>query len=270
MNVLELDFFRNALIAVLLVSVASAIIGCYVVTRRLVSIAGGVTHACFGGLGLGYFLGFNPVLLAGIVAVGSSLGVDWLERHSKVRSDSAVAVFWALGMAAGVLFVFLTPGYVPELNAFLFGNILTVTRIDLLTFAVFTLVLTGYYAVRFPVVTACAFDRDFARVTGLPVTRVTTVMTFFTAVCIVLTIRLVGVMLLMSMLTLPVMIAEMFVGRMKPLLWLSVAVSAVGCTAGLFLGAVIDVPASALIVLTLAGMWVIVRLIRFFSGQNGR
>ena len=151
-----------------------------------------------------------------------------------------------------------------------FGNILTVTRTDLLTFAVFTLVLTGYYAVRFPVVTACAFDRDFARVSGLPVTRVTTVMTLFTAVCIVLTIRLVGVMLLMSMLTLPVMIAEMFVGRMKPLLWLSVAVSAVGCTAGLFLGAVIDVPASALIVLTLAGMWVIVRMIRFFSGQIGR
>lgn len=93
----------------------------------MVSISGGVTHACFGGLGLGYYLGISPVLMAGVFAVAASMAVEWLAQNHRVREDSAIAVVWALGMAVGVLFVFLTPGYVPELNAFLFGNILTIS-----------------------------------------------------------------------------------------------------------------------------------------------
>ncbi len=116
-EILQYDFFRSAVIGVLLLSVASAIIGTYIVTRRLVSISGGITHACFGGLGLGYFLGCNPIAMAALFAVGSSLGVDWMARRHRVREDSAIAVIWALGMALGTLFIFLTPGYVPELNA---------------------------------------------------------------------------------------------------------------------------------------------------------
>ena len=119
----EYQFFINALIGVLLISAAAAMIGTYIVTRRLVAISGGVTHACFGGLGLGCFLGVNPMLTAGIFAVASALGVEWLSDRHKVREDSAIAVVWAVGMAVGVVFVFLTPGFVPELNSFLFGNI---------------------------------------------------------------------------------------------------------------------------------------------------
>lgn len=259
MNLLTLDFFRNALIGIVLISIASAVIGCYIVTRRMVSLAGGVTHACFGGLGLGYFLGLNPVLLAGVVAVASSLGVQWMSRSGRVRSDSAVAVIWAIGMAVGVVFVFLTPGYVPELNSFLFGNILTVTDSDLIVFAIFTAALLAWYIARFNVITAIAFDPDFARVSRLPVTFVTTVMTVFVAIAIVLTIRLVGVMLLMSMFSLPVMIAETFCRRMKPLVIAAVVAAVTCCTAGLLLGTVIDVPCSALIVLVLAGVWIATR-----------
>ena len=116
---LEYPFFRQALVAVLLLSVCSAVIGTYIISRRLVAISGGVTHACFGGLGLGYFLGLNPVLMAAVFAIGSSVGVEVLSRRFRLREDSAIAVVWALGMALGVLFVFMTPGYVPELNAFL-------------------------------------------------------------------------------------------------------------------------------------------------------
>ena len=115
MEIFGYDFFRNAFAGMLLLSVASAIIGTYIVTRRLVSISGGITHACFGGLGLGYFLGLNPVLMAAVFAVGSSLGVQWMSRRHRVREDSAIAVVWALGMALGTLFIFLTPGYVLSL-----------------------------------------------------------------------------------------------------------------------------------------------------------
>ena len=256
---IEYGFFRNALAGIVIISIAAAIIGTYIVTRRLVSIAGGVTHACFGGLGLGYFLGINPVMMAGAVAVASSLGVEWMSRRHSVRQDSAVAVVWALGMAIGVLFVFLTPAYVPELYTFLFGNILTIGRDDLWAFGIYTVALVTFYTVFFPVVTACAFDADFARVRRLPVTAVTTVMSVFIAVGIVLTIRLVGVMLLMSMFSLPQMTAETMARRFGSIMRLSIAVSLLCSISGLMLATVINVPCSALIVLTMASVYIAAR-----------
>lgn len=254
---LNYEFFRNALMAVMLLSISSAVIGTYIVSRRLVSISGGVTHACFGGLGLGYFLGISPVVMAAAFAVGSSLGVQWMSERHRVREDSAIAVIWAIGMAIGTLFIFLTPGYVPELNSFLFGNILTVTRSDLWAFLIFTAVLLLFMTLKFRTVVICAFDSDFARVRRLPVTFVTTVMTVLVAVCIVLTIRLVGVMLLMSMLALPQMTAEIFVKRFSAIMWLSIACSLACSLAGLFLATVIEVPCSALIVLTMAAIYLV-------------
>ena len=262
MDILQYEFFRLALVGVLIISVASAVIGTYIIARRLVAISGGITHACFGGLGLGYWLGISPVAMAGVFAVASSLGVEWLSRRLRVREDSAIAVVWALGMAAGVFFVFMTPGYVPELNSFLFGNILTVTPADIAVFAAFTAVLLLFVGIWYRQVVACAFDRDFAYISGLPVRFITTVMTVLTALCIVLTIRLVGIMLLMSMLSLPMLVAEVWVHRFAPLMWLSVAVSAVCCVAGLFVSAAVDVPASAIIVLFMTVAFALSRLLR--------
>ena len=139
LELLQYSFFTNALLGILLISVASAFIGTYIITRRLVSMSGGITHACFGGLGLGYYLGINPVIMASVFAIAASAGVEWISDKYRVREDSAIAVMWALGMAVGVLFIFLTPGYVPELNSFLFGNILTISQYDLLAFFIYTL-----------------------------------------------------------------------------------------------------------------------------------
>lgn len=220
MEIFDYDFFRNALTGVILISIASAVIGTYIVTRRLVSISGGVTHACFGGLGLGYYLGWNPLFGAALFAIASSLGVQWMSSRHRVREDSAIAVIWALGMAIGTLFIFLTPGYVPELNTFLFGNILTISSSDIWAFAIFTVVLIIFMAAFFKKIVICAFDPDFAAVKQLPVMFISTAMTVLVAVCIVLTIRLVGVMLLMSMLALPQMTAETFCHRFKTIMFL--------------------------------------------------
>lgn len=263
----ELQFFRNALIAVVLIAVAAAMIGTYIVSRRMVSLCGGVTHACFGGLGLGYFLGVSPAAMAAVFAVGSSLAVDWLGRHGRMRDDSAIAVIWALGMAVGVLFVFLTPGYVPELNAFLFGNILTVTTADLFIYGGFLALLAGFFALAGRRIVTCAFDPDFARVAGIPVTAINTAMSVFTAVCIVLTIKMVGVMLLISMLALPQLVAELFCKRFGSLMALSAGVSVAACVAGLMLSATIDVPASSLIVIVMVGCYLAALPLRLLRKQ---
>lgn len=252
---LDYQFFQYALIAILTVAVASAMIGTYIVSRRLVALSGGVTHACFGGLGLGYWLGVSPVAMAGVFAVGAALAVEWMGRRGRIREDSAIAVVWALGMAAGVLFVFLTPGYVPELNSFLFGNILSVTQGDIIQYLVFLAVLAVFFALQFRRIVACAFDSDFARVSGLPATAVNCVMTIFTALCIVLTIRMVGIMLLMSMLAMPQLIAELFTRRFASMMFGAMAVSAFCSVVGLTLSALIDVPASALIVIAMVAVY---------------
>ncbi len=249
-ELLEYAFFRNALAGVVLISVACAVIGVYVVTRRMVFIAGGITHTCFGGLGLGYFMGWNPLATAAVFAIAGSLGVDAMGRW-RVRQDSAIAVVWALGMALGILFVFLTPGYVPELNSFLFGNVLNITRVDLWAFAIFSLVAVGIYAVFGRVIVAVSFDEDFARTRYLPVRLVNTVMMVLVSVGIVLTIKMIGVMLLMSLLSIPQLVAERLTRSYSKMMLISGLVSLAGCIGGLWLSVIIDVPASAVIVILL-------------------
>ena len=262
MDIFAYKFFINALIGISIISIASAIIGTYIVTRRMVSISGGITHACFGGLGLGYYLGVNPVLMASVFAVAASLFVETLSQKWKVREDSAIAVVWALGMAIGVIFIFMTPGYVPELTSFLFGNILTINTGDIVLFACYTAILVIFFSLYLKTIVAVAFDRDFARISGLPVTAISLTMTVLIALCIVLTIKLVGIMLLMSMLSLPQMIAENFFHKYKSIMLASVAISLIGSLTGLFLSVAINVPCSALIVAVFAAMFFITKIIK--------
>lgn len=262
MDIFAYKFFINALIGISIISIASAIIGTYIVTRRMVSISGGITHACFGGLGLGYYLGVNPVVMASVFAVAASLFVETLSQKWKVREDSAIAVVWALGMAIGVIFIFMTPGYVPELTSFLFGNILTINTGDIVLFACYTAILVIFFSLYFKTIVAVAFDRDFARISGLPVTAISLTITVLIALCIVLTIKLVGIMLLMSMLSLPQMIAENFFHKYKSIMLASVAISLIGSLTGLFLSVAINVPCSALIVAVFAAMFFITKIIK--------
>ncbi|MDE6783353.1 MAG: metal ABC transporter permease, partial [Paramuribaculum sp.] len=164
----------------------------------------------------------------------------------------------------------LTPGYVPELNTFLFGNVLTISRYDLLAFAIFTLLLILFMAIWYRSIVACVFDRDFATIMGLPVRFITYSITVFTAVCIVLTIRLVGVMLLMSMLTIPQIISEIYCRRFSTIMLSSIAVSAVASVGGLLLSAVIDVPCSALIVMVMASLYIAVWIVATIVRRWGR
>lgn len=243
-------FMLNAIIGVILISIASAMIGTYIVTRRMVFVSGGITHACFGGLGLGYFLGISPMLMASLFAVAGALGVEHLNRKG-ARHDSAVAVIWALGMALGILFIFLTSGYVPELNTFLFGNVLTITPADLYLFAALTLALILFHALFFRLIVTVSFDPDFARTRNLPVSSLNIIMTIFVGITIVLTIRMVGIMLLMSLVSLPQMISERFTRRYLPMMLTSVGTSLAGCLGGLWSAYYLDVPASAAIVILL-------------------
>ena len=267
MEILSYSFFQNALLGVLFVSIAAGIIGTYVVSRRMVFITGGITHACFGGLGLGFFLGINPIAMAAVFAIAAATGVEWMSTRQNVRQDSAIGVIWALGMALGTLFIFLSPGYVPELTSFLFGNVLTITSTDIILFAAYLVVLLAFFAVFYPQILLCAFDPDFAATRRLKVSAINLAMTIMIAICIVLTIRLIGIMLLLSLLTMPQMIAEMFTNRFHHMMIISSLVSVACSVLGIFCSYWIAVPASATIVLTLVAAYAVARIIRIIKAS---
>lgn len=252
MEIFEYTFFQNALIGVIITALAASLIGVYVVTRRMVFLAGGITHACFGGLGLAYFLGLNPLAMAAVFAVAGSLGVEWMSDGNRhIRRDSAIGVVWALGMALGILFIFMTEGFVPELNSFLFGNVLSIADSDLVVFGTFTVILVLFFIFFRKLIMAVSFDADFARTRHLPVGFVNIAMTVLVALGIVLIIRMIGVMLLMSLISIPQLTAELFCRRYVPMIGLSLLFSLVGGIGGLFIAYFISVPASATIVLLL-------------------
>lgn len=264
MDILNYTFFQNALLGVILVSLVSAILGTYVVARRMVFITGGITHACFGGLGLGFFAGVSPICTAGVFAVASAIGVEWLAVKHNVREDSAIGVVWALGMALGTIFIFLSPGYVPELTSFLFGNVLTITYTDIIMFAIFIVLLLFLFTAFYRQIVACAFDRDFAYTRHLPADAINMAMMVIIAIGIVITIRLIGIMLLMSLITMPQMIAEQFTIRLRPMMIISAVVSMLCATLGLFCSYWIAVPASATIVLILISAYAVARIVKRF------
>ncbi|ULB35021.1 MULTISPECIES: metal ABC transporter permease [Proteiniphilum] len=273
MNIIELfqyAFFRNALLGSLFASIACGIIGTYVVTRRLVFISGGITHASFGGLGIGFYFGLPPVLSAMAFSVFSAFGIQWLSSKQDVREDSAIAVFWSLGMAIGIVLTFLTPGYAPNLSEYLFGNILTITRADIVSLFVLSLVLLLFFVLFYHSIVSVSFDTEFARTRRLPTQFIEYTMMLFIAVTIVLSIRLVGIVLLMSLITVPQMTANLFTVSYSKIISLSVLFSFVGCVTGLLLSYYLNVPSGAFIIFILILIFFIGRTLKLILKNKNR
>jgi zinc transport system permease protein len=247
-DLLQYAFFRHALIGSLLASIACGIIGTYIVTRRLVFISGGLTHASFGGIGLGLYSGFSPILSAAVFSVLSAFGVEWLSKRKDMREDSAIAVFWTFGMAIGVIFTFLSPGFAPDLSAYLFGNILTIDRTDIVLLGILSLMLIIFFICFLRPIINIAFDRDFARSQGIPVRLFEYILMAFIALTIVFCLRMVGIVLVISLLTIPQMTANIFSHRFDRIIWLSIAIGYVSCLGGLVLSYYLNVPSGASII----------------------
>lgn len=262
MEILAYDFFQNALLGSLLASIACAITGTYVVTRRLVFISGGVTHAAFGGVGLGMFLGVSPIASAMLFAVASALGVEWMGRDRRVREDSAIALFWIVGMSLGIIFSFLTPGYSSQLSTYLFGNILTVSSTDIMILSLVALLSAAVLFFMHRAIVSVAFDREFAASRGVPVVLIECIMMALTAVTIVATLRLVGVVLVISMLTVPVMTAMLFARSYLTIILWAVPIGFGASLLGLYLSYIANIPSGATIVLCSVAIYALCRCLR--------
>ena len=248
MDLLQYTFFQHALLGSLLASIACGIIGTYIVTRRLVFISGGITHASFGGIGLGLYTGLSPILSAAVFSVLSAFGVEWLSKRKDMREDSAIAMFWTLGMALGIMFSFLSPSFAPDLSAYLFGNILTITQTDLLMLGILAILLILFFTLFIHPIIYIAFDREFARSQGIPVVVLEYILMMFIALTIVSCLRMVGIVLAISLLTIPQMTANLFTNKFKRIIWLSIAIGYLSCLGGLLISYRLNVPSGASII----------------------
>lgn len=267
MSIFEYTFFQHALIGSLLASIVCGFIGTYIVTRRLVFISGGITHASFGGIGLGVYLGISPVLGAMVFAVLSAFGVQWMSRRSHVREDSAIALFWTLGMSLGIIFCFLTPGFMPDLPSFLFGSILTISETDLWMLASITAVVILTFWRLYHSILSIAFDSGFARSQRLPVDTIECLLMALIAMTIVASLRMVGIVLAMSLLTIPQMTANILTHSFKRMIWLSILIGWVDCLCGLGISYILNVPSGASIIFVSIMVYVVVKAIKWTQNQ---
>lgn len=251
-GILQYGFLGKALAACILSGVLCGIAGTYVVCRRMVFLSGGITHASFGGLGIAFYLGTNPILGAMLFAVASSLGIEWASQRGRVREDSAIGIIWGFGMAVGALFMTLRAGYTSgDLSSYMFGSIVTVTSADVAALAVLTLLVLAGAALWLRPVMFVAFDREYARSQGIHTKAISYAMSVLLAVVIVLSIRIMGIVLLISLLTMPVVVANIFSKSYRVITVASAAIAAVASTAGVVISYMWDVPSGPAIIFIL-------------------
>jgi zinc transport system permease protein len=244
----EHEFLQHALAAGLLASVGCGVVGTYVVVRRIGYLAGGISHALLGGMGIAYFFGGNPLTGALAAALVTALLTGWVSLRWREHEDTLISALWALGMAIGILFISRTPGYSVDLMSYLFGNILMVPRADLYGMAAVDALILATVAIFRKQFLAVCFDEEFARLRGVRVQLYYLLLLCLVAVTVVLLIKIVGLILVIALLTLPAAIARQYVRSLGAMMVLATALGGVFTTAGLALAYGPDLPAGSTII----------------------
>ncbi len=270
LEIFKYSFFQNAILAALLTSVLAGMVGTYIVSRKIVFITDGITHASFGGIGLAYFLGANPFFGAAFFAVLSAIGIEWVSHKGKLREDSAIAIIWSLGMALGIIFVFITPGYTPDLMSFLFGSILSVGYIDLIVMLVLTVITAIFMTVFFRPVLYSAFDPEFSKIMGVAVEFFRYMMSLLIAMAIVVSIRSMGIILVLSLFTIPQATAMLFTLSFQRIIIISMVFGLTGSLAGLFSAYLLNIPSGAAIIFSLTIQYLVLKLVFWIKSKSIR
>ncbi len=263
LELFQYQFFIYAVIAAIIASISCGIIGSYIVSRRMVFISGGITHASFGGIGLGYFIGINPVFGAAAFAVIVAVAMEYFTKKMKIRQDSAIGIFWSFGMAIGIIFIYLSPGYAPNLLSYLFGSILSVAFNELIFMGVITLLMLVFFSLFYKLILFIAFDEEFARSQNAPVNTINYAIIIFIALVIVINIRVVGIILVISLLTIPQTIANIFTQNFRKMVVYSSVIGLIAALTGLFSAYFLEIPSGASIIFTLVVFYIVIKSISY-------
>ncbi len=257
---LQFGFMRNALVAGMLVSVACGIVGTLVVINRIVFLSGGIAHAAYGGIGLGYFFGFDPTLGAIVFSLASALGMGAVHRKTRQRADTIIGVMWAIGMALGIIFVDLAEGYKADLMSYLFGSILAVPSRDLLVMLALDVIIVLLVAFFYKELLAISFDEEFAAVSNVPVDAIYLILVSMIALTVVMMMRVVGLIMVIALLTMPAAISGQFVKDMKKMMVLASVLGVLFTTTGLWFSYRLNLTSGATIILVSGAAYLVVMI----------
>ncbi len=249
LEALSYEFIQNALIAGLLVSLASGIIGSLIVVNRMVFLAGGIAHTAYGGIGLAVFFGFPIFLGASLFAVLSALIIAFITFNHRNRMDTFIGLMWAIGMALGVVLIDLTPGYNVDLMSYLFGSILAVSREDLYYMGGLLVAIVFIMTFWYRDILAVSYDSEYATLRGINVRFFYTLILILSALTVVVAIKVVGLILVIALLTIPVYIAEKLSTTLYMMMILSGIFSSVFTLIGLGFSYSFDIASGASIIL---------------------
>lgn len=252
LEALSYEFMQNALIAGILVSIASGIIGSLIVVNRMVFLAGGIAHTSYGGIGLAIYFGIPIFLGASLFAVGAALLIAFITLNEKHRIDTFVGLIWAVGMAIGVIFVDLTPGYNVDLMSYLFGSIIAVSHNDLYFMAILLFFIIAIVTLWYRDILAVSYDSEYALLRGVHVKTIYTIILVLSALTVVIAIKVVGLILVIALLTIPIYIAEKLSGTLYKMMILSSIISTIFTVTGLFLSYMYDITTGASIIMVSA------------------
>lgn len=262
MEIFQYDFIQNALIAGVLISVAAGIIGSLVVVNKLTFLTGGIAHSSYGGIGLAIYLGLPVLFGATVFAIITAVIIAMLTLNKRNRVDSLIGLMWAFGMAIGIIFVDLTPGYNVDLMSYLFGSIIAVSSADIWYMAILDIFIISIVMIFYKEILAVSYDSEFAALRGINTKFFYTLILILASLCVVAAIKAVGLILVIALLTIPTYLAETFANRLSTMMVISSILATMFTIIGLGISYFYDVSSGASIIITAVTLLTIVKLIK--------
>ena len=249
LEVLQYNFIQNALIAGVLISIAAGIIGSLVVVNKITFLTGGIAHSSYGGIGLAIYLGIPVLFGATVFAVITAIIIAVITLKNRTRIDAIIGMMWASGMAIGIIFVDLTPGYNVDLMSYLFGSIVAVSNEDIYYMTILDIFIIGIVVYFYKEILAVSYDSEFASLRGINVKFFYTLILILAALCVVAAIKAVGLILVIALLTIPTYLAETFASKLSSMMIISSILATIFTILGLVVSYLYDISSGASIIM---------------------
>lgn len=266
--VMNYQFMQNAVWACILASVVCGLIGVIVVEKKLIMMSGGIAHTAYGGVGLGYLCGFEPMIGAVMFSVGSAFAIGGIKRRGGVNTDIIIALLWSTGMALGTAFIGFMKGYPPDLSSYLFGNILTVTRSDIYMMAALTILVLLTIVIFFNDWKAFLFDDSFSSILGQKTVFLEYLLLVLVALTVVVLIRVAGIILVIALLTAPAATASLISDKLKNRMLIAIILGLFYCFTGLWISYKLEIASGATIIIFSVAVYALVYLIRDMNDRR--
>ena len=272
LNIFEYSFMRNALLVGILSSICCGIIGTYIVNKKMVFISSSISHASYGGIGIGIFIIHflnlpikDPLIFGLIFSIFSGILILVLKDYFSVDGDLGIGMIMSLGMAVGIIFSFMTPGYQSDMSTYLFGNILLSNNSNIISLIILNLITIIFFIIFYKGIIYSSFDENFYRLYGVPVKFINYFMVILISSAIIINIKTIGIILIISILTIPQATAAIIDKKYSTIIFLSILFSFLGILFGLLFSYTLNIPSGPSIIIALSLILVFIKIFSFLK-----